>query len=270
MAITVALASTATAQSASSLTFWLPGPANNPSLYSKQGLGTTSFPPVASIITSDPATTVFALGCPTSTASPSSIFNGEYYETCNWATDYGTYSIIDKTKHVLHRTGEQPSASMWWSCDYDSIKTKMTCDLEVLGDVNDNTGGPISGAVWPDNHGNVVAFATAEVVTEGRFGELDCGIGYQSSSARSCNDDGTGGKGTMSWGVFSESAATTGLMTASGSAPSVTATQGSGSAGATATASGSVTAASTGAAAGFGVEGGLLAGLVGAAAFAAW
>lgn len=163
-----------------------------------------------------------------------------------------------------------PPASMWWTCDYDAVKTKMTCDMEVSGDVNDNTGGPISGVVWPDKLGNMVAFATAEVVTTGRFGELECGVGYQSSSARKCNSDGTGGKGTMSWGAGSESIVTTGLMTASGSAPSVTATQGSGSAVATATASGSVATASTGAAEEFRIKGGVLAGLVGAAAFAAW
>ena len=142
----------------------------------------------------------------------------------------------------------------------------MTCDMEVSGDINDNTGGPVSGVVWPDELGNVVAFATAEVVTKGRFGELECGFGYQSSSARKCNSDGTGGQGTMSWGVGSESAVTTGLKTASGSAPSVTVSQGSGS-GAAVTAS---STASTGAAGWFGVDAARLAALAGGAAFAAW
>lgn len=278
LALAGALAATASAQSASSLTYWYPGPANNPSRASKYSL-TATFPPVASIISSNAATTVFALGCPTSTSSPSSIFNGEYYESCTWATDSATYSIISSTRHVVHRSAEQNSYSMWWTCDYDAPATKMTCDLEVSGDVNDNTGGPISGLVWgpePDKIGNVMAFATAEVVTQGRFGELDCEQAYnvlskeQQATARSCNSDGTGGKGTMTFSVGSESAEATGSGAGSSSP---TATQGSGSgaaATASSTAGGSVASPTVGAAGGFGVDAIRLAALVGGAAVAAW
>lgn len=143
----------------------------------------------------------------------------------------------------------------------------MSCDLEVQGNVNDNTGGVISDLVWPDGRGNVVAWATAEIVTEGRFGELDCGIGHKSSSARMCNSEGTGGKGTKVWSEGGS--VTTGLNTESASAPAVT---GSGS-GVAATASSTVSgsaASSTGAAAGFGVDAVRLVGLLGGAAFAAW
>lgn len=147
----------------------------------------------------------------------------------------------------------------------------MSCDFEVTGDVNDNTNGTVRGAVWakePDRVGNVMAFATAEVVTAGRFGELECNIGYGTSSARRCNSDGTGGEGTISFGVFTESAGATG---AAGSASaSATATQGSGS-GAAATASSTASAtAATGAAGGFGVDAVRLVALVGGAAVAAW
>jgi hypothetical protein len=242
---------------------------------------TATYPPVASIISSNAATTVFALGCPTSTSTPSSFFNGAYYESCAWATDSAIYSIISSTRHVLHRTAEEKSASMWWTCDYDAPATKMTCDIEITGDVNDNTGGPIEGAVWgpkPDKIGNVMAFATAEVVSEGRFLELDCVTGYrysmlneeQRATARTCNSDGTGGKGTMTFGVGSESAEATGSGTGSGSPA---ATQGSGS-GAAATASsttgGSAASPTEGTAGGFGVDAVKLAAMVGGAAFAAW
>lgn len=164
----------------------------------------------------------------------------------------------------MHLTDGVEDFSAWWTCDYNTAATRVTCDMEIAGNVNDNTGGPLTGLVWPDERGNVVAFATAEVVTQGRFGELDCGIGDKSSSARACNSDGTGGKGTKIWSV----GAATGLVTASGSAPAATATQGSGAGGvATGTASGSVAAPSTGMAVGRGVDGFVVAALVGAAAF---
>lgn len=191
-----------------------------------------------------------------------------------------TYSIISSTRHVVHRTGDQNSYSMWWTCDYNAPATKMTCDFEVSGNVNDNTGGPISGLVWgpePDRIGNVMAFATAEVMTQGRFGELDCEQAYdllskeEQATARSCNSDGTGGKGTMTFSVGSESAEATG--SGQGSSGSPTATQGSGSgaaATASSTAGGSVASPTVGAAGGFGVDAAKLAALVGGAAFAAW
>lgn len=156
----------------------------------------------------------------------------------------------------------------------------MTCDYEVSGNVNDNSEGPVSGLVWgpePDKLGNVMAFATAEVVSEGRFWELDCEVGYsmlsaaEQATARSCNSDGTGGKGTMTFGVGSESAEATGSSGARSGSP--TATQGSGSgaaATATNTAGGSVASPTAGAAGGFGVDAVKLAALVGGAAFAAW
>jgi hypothetical protein len=156
----------------------------------------------------------------------------------------------------------------------------MTCDLEVSGNVNDNTGGPVSGLLWgpePDRIGNVMAFATAEVVTQGRFGELDCEPAYdhlskeQQATARTCNSDGTGGKGTMTYSVGSESAEAT--RSGQGSSGSPTATQGSGSgaaATASSTAGGSVASPTVGAAGGFGVDAVKLAALVGGAAFAAW
>lgn len=152
----------------------------------------------------------------------------------------------------------------------------MSCDLEIQGDVLDNTGGIIRDAVWPDERGNLMAWATAEIVTEGRFGELDCGIGDATSSARKCNSEGTGGKGTHVWSA--DGGVPTGLMTETASAPAVTgsssgpARTGSGS-GAAATASSTVSGSattSTGAAAGFGVDALKLVGLVGGAAFAAW
>ena len=279
VAIAGALAATATAQSASSITFWMPGFANNLSQASKHGLPTTSYPPVASIITSNPSTTVFALGCPSSTGTPSSMYNGAWYETCNYATDLRTFTIISSTKHIMHVTREQPSASMWWSCDYNTAATKITCDLEITGDVNDNTDGVIEGAVWgkeSDRLGNVLAWATAEVVTAGRFGELECGGGYGTSSGLPCNSDGTGGKGTRSFGVFTESTSARPTRTATGPRSETaiaTASQGSGSGGAAtaaSTASGSAATGTTGAAGGFGVDAVKLAALVGGAAFAAW
>ena len=168
---------------------------------------------------------------------------------------------------------------MWWTCDYDAPATKMTCDIEVSGNVNDNTGGPISGLVWgpePDKLGNVMAFATAEVVTQGRFGELDCEQAYNvlskeaQATARSCNSDGTGGKGTVIFSAGTESVEATGSGTGSGGP---TATQGSGSsaaATASSTAGGSVASPTVGAAGGFGVDAIRLAALVGGAAVAAW
>ncbi|KAJ4994053.1 hypothetical protein SVAN01_00530 [Stagonosporopsis vannaccii] len=263
------LASTTTAQSVSSLTFWRPGPDNNPSRYEPE---TTTFPPVASIISSNSATTIFALGCPPlSTGAPSSIYNGAFYETCLWATDYATYSIISSTRHIMHLTQDRPSASVWWTCDHDVAATKLTCDLEVSGDVLDNTDGPISGLVWgpePDKAGNVIAFATAEVVTTGRFGELECNRGHKDESIRTCDSNGSGGKGTMVWSVSSE-----GPASATASEPTLTASEGSGS-GAAATASstlsGSAATASAGVAGRFGVDAVRLAALVGGAAVAAW
>ena len=143
---------------------------------------------------------------------------------------------------------------------------QVTCALEVSGNVNDNTGGPISEIVYPDKLGNVVAFATASVVTEGQFAELDCGTGGKSSTGE-CNSDGTGGEASAS-----SSKSATKLVTASGSAPVATATQGSGvgSSMATRTASGSVATVSTGVAAEFGIDSSALAALFGVAAFAAW
>lgn len=272
LAIAGALATTATAQAASSLTFWLPGNNMNPSIASKHGFPLETFPPVASIITSNADTTVFALGCPSATGAPSSTLIDERYETCQWATDERTFSIISSTKHVMHVSHDMPAASMWWSCDYNNVATKLTCDLEITGDVNDNTGGPIEGAVFgkePDKIGNVLVWATAEVVTAGRFGELECNGGYQSWTAPSCNSDGTGGKGTRSWGVFTDSASATGSRTGSAGA-TATATEGSGSGTAPTAASTASGSAATGAAGGFGVDAVKLAALVGGAAFAAW
>lgn len=266
----VALAGATNAQSASSLTFWLPGPANN--VNDTGFYGTTTFPPVASIVSSNSATTVFALGCPTfSNAPPSSIPNGDLWETCSRATDYATYTIISGTRHVMHVTYEKPSASMWWSCEHNVAATKVTCDLEISGDVNDNTGGPIEDAVWgpePDRVGNVIAFATAEVVTTGRFGERECNVGYRDETIIACDSNGSGGKGTAVWSVGTE-----GPATATASEPSLTASAGSGSgaaATASSTASGSAATASAGAAGGFGVDAVRLAALVGGAAVAAW
>ncbi|KAH6616487.1 hypothetical protein C7974DRAFT_427459 [Boeremia exigua] len=274
LTITAALAATANAQSASSLTMWLPGPANNPSLYSMRHMGLSTFPPVASIISSDATTTVFALGCPSSTAS-SSFFNGQKYQTCNWATNEATYSIISNTRHVLHQTQDHPPASIWWTCDYNTAATKMSCDMEISGDVNDNTDGPISGIVWgpePDRVGNVMAFATVEVVTAGRFGELQCGRGWKTWTAPACNSEGTGGKGTMVWSVGSEAAVATSASGSGSGSAGASASQGSGSgAAATASNTGSGSApASTGAAGGFGVDAVRLAALVGGAAAAVW
>lgn len=163
--------------------------------------------------------------------------------------------------------------SAWWTCEHDVAATKVTCDLEIAGDVNDNTDGPISGAVWgpePDRVGNVIAFATAEVVSEGRFGELRCDGGYKDEMFPSCDSNGSGGKGTMVWSVGSE-----GPASATASEPSLTASEGSGSgaaatATASSTASGSAATASAGAAGGFGVDAVRLAALVGGAAVAAW
>lgn len=166
----------------------------------------------------------------------------------------------------MHATGTSPEYSAWWTCDYNAVATQMACALEVSGDVNDNTQGPASG-VFPDARGNVVAFATAEVVTQGRFGERECGQPDASGSVLMCNSDGTGGKGTMSWGA---SVPTPGGMTsASSSVP--TTTQGStiGGLEATRSASGSVAAASTGAAVRFSGEGVAAVVLAGAAALMA-
>ena len=167
----------------------------------------------------------------------------------------------------MHRTGAEYQYSAWWTCDHNTVATQVTCAMEVSGDVLENTGGPISEAVYPDNLGNLVAFATASIVTEGRFGELKCGIRRGSSSARECNSDGTGGKASVGG-----SASATKLITASGSAPSVAATQGSGvhSSMATRTGSGNVATASAGTATGYRVHSGGLAVLFGVAAFTAW
>ncbi|KAJ8116982.1 hypothetical protein OPT61_g1711 [Boeremia exigua] len=218
--VVTVLATMSTTQSTSSLIFWLPGPANNPSRASQWGTPLSTFPPVASIVSSNTATTVFALGCPLSTTTPSSVSNRMSHEVCPWAHDYGTYSIISSTKHVLHRSQDNPSASMWWTCDHDVQATKVTCDMEVSGNVNDNTDGPIEGLVWsaqPNRFGSVIAFATAEVVTAGRFGELECNEGYvgEGESTTTCDSNGSGGKGTRVWSA--DIAATSAITSKTGS-----------------------------------------------------
>lgn len=161
---------------------------------------------------------------------------------------------------------------MWWTCDHDVAATKVTCDMEVSGDVNDNTDGPVEGIVWgakPDKFGNVIAFATAEVVTAGRFGELECNGGFvqEGESPISCDSNGSGGKGTRVWSVGSETA----RETTSGTRTTVGQGSGSGAAAtAASTASGTAATASAGAAGGFGVDAVRLAALLGGAAVAAW
>ncbi|KAF9697307.1 hypothetical protein EKO04_004741 [Ascochyta lentis] len=266
LVMVAAVAGTASAQSATALTFWMPGPAMNPSIYSKQGFGLTTYPPVASILSSDTATTVFTLGCPSPVpATQSRIQDGSTFLTCNWATHSATYTLINSTRHIMHETQTAPDASQWWSCDYNTAATQLTCGFEILGDVNDNTGGPITDWVIPDERGNVVAFATAQVVAQGRFGELQCGVGYRSRSALPCNSDGTGGKPTA--GASASASAQSGLVVETESQPRPTATQGSGvrSGESSRTASATVATASAGAAARYGVEGVALVVLAGAA-----
>lgn len=140
--------------------------------------------------------------------------------------------------------------SVWWSCDYNQVKTVMDCDMQIDGDVNDNTNGTVQFE-FPDRFGNVVAFVTAEVVSSASLATAG------------------GSAATMS---RASETSRSGLSTADGSAPVMTATQKSGdgaAATASSTASGTV-AASTGAAGGFGVDAVKLVGLVGGAAFAAW
>jgi hypothetical protein len=245
--LAIASASLASAQSTASLTFWRPGFQNNPSSASKWGFDTSTYPPYASVITSNPSTTIFTLGCPTSAPT---LALGTTSESCTWADDGATYTIMDETKHIAHQTGSDPSVSVWWSCDYNQVKTIMDCDMQIDGDVNDNTNGTVEFE-FPDKFGNVVAFVTAEVVGAAGFAT-----------------EGAGAK-TMSW---VSDVAGTGLRTASERPPATTAARGSGD-GAAATASSTLSgsaAASTGAAAGFGVDAMRLVGLVGGAAFAAW
>ncbi|KZM27015.1 uncharacterized protein EKO05_0004987 [Ascochyta rabiei] len=250
-AVVAGTASAQSAPSATALTFWKPGPALNPSLYSKQGFGSTTYPPVASIITSDAATTIFQLGCPSFVpATQSPILDGSMTLTCDWATNSATYTLINSTRNVMHETYASPAYSRWWTCDYNTAATQMTCALEVIGGEID-TNGPVSDWVIPDKAGNVIAFATAEIVTEGSFAAL------------------------LSTGSVSGSAPTR-LMTQSASGPAPTATQGSGVAGsepsrtASASASASAATVSTAAAAKYGVEGAALAVLAGVAAMDVW
>lgn len=247
--LAIASASLASAQAAASLTFWRPGWQNNPSSAAKWGFDTATYPPYASIITSNPSTTIFALGCPTSAPTLSL---GTTSESCTWTDDGATYTIIDATKHVAHETLSDPSASVWWSCDYSPVKTVIDCAMQIDGDVNDNTNGTVEFE-FPDRFGDIVTFVTAEVVTAGAFGEAE-----------------SGASSTMAW--YSGKLSQTGLRTASASPPAMTASQGSGS-GAAPTASKTATAgaaASTGAAGVFGVDAVRLVGLVGGAALAAW
>jgi hypothetical protein len=252
--LAIASASLASAQTTASLTFWRPGWQNNPSSASKWGFDTATYPPYASVITSNPSTTIFALGCPTSAPTLSL---GTTSESCTWTDDSATYTIIDATKHIAHETRSDPSVSVWWSCDYSPVKTVMDCAMQIDGNVNDDTNGTVEYE-FPDRFGNIVNFVTAEIVTAGGFGGAHGGA--QSTMSES----------TMAW--YSSELPQTGLRTASGGPPAMTASQGSGS-GAAPTASSTASkdaAASTGAAAGFGVDAVRLVGLVGAAALAAW
>lgn len=249
--LAVASATFTTAQTTASLTFWRPGFQNNPSSASEWGFDTSTYPPYASVITSNPSTTIFTLGCPT--PAPTLTF-GTTSESCTWDDDSATYTIVDATKHIAHETRTDPSASIWWSCDYSAAKTVIDCAMQIDGNVNDNTNGTVEFE-FPDRFGNVVAFVTAEVVTEGGFG----GRGSTQSMMSS----------TMPW--VSE-LPQTGLRTASGGPPAMTATQGSGygaAATASRTASGAAVA-STGAAGALSVSAVRLVGLVGGAALAAW
>lgn len=247
--LAIASASLASAQSPASLTFWRPGWQNNPSSAHKWGFDASTYPPYASVITSNPSTTIFALGCPTSAPTLSL---GTTSESCTWTDDGATYTIIDKTQHIAHETRVENSVSVWWSCDYNEVKTVMDCAMQIDGNVNDNTNGTVEYE-FPDRFGNVVNFVTAEVLTAGDFGGEE------------------GGASTMAWD--SSELPKTGLRTASGGPPAMTASQGSGSGAAptaSSTMSGGGAAASTGAAGGFGVDAVRLVSLVGAAALAAW
>ncbi|KAF3036085.1 hypothetical protein E8E12_007375 [Didymella heteroderae] len=186
--VAIASASFTSAQATASLTFWRPGFQNNPSSASEWGFDTSTYPPYASVITSNPSTTIFALGCPTS--APIIDF-GTTSESCTWTDDGATYTIMDKTKHIAHETRSDPSVSIWWSCDFDQVKTVMDCDMQIDGNVNDNTNGTVEFE-FPDRFGNIVAFVTAEVVTAGNFG------GAEDCEWQSAIDDGV--RGQWIWG----------------------------------------------------------------------
>lgn len=110
--------------------------------------------------------------------------------------------------------------------------------MKISGGSGD-TNGPVR-KVWgaePDSMGNVIAFATAEVVTKGRFGEIICIRGYCAAPP---------GETTRFWDAVSETTAKT------------------------VTGGGSAATASAGAAGGFGVDAVRLAALVGGGAAAVW
>ncbi|KAF2131261.1 hypothetical protein P153DRAFT_394618 [Dothidotthia symphoricarpi CBS 119687] len=217
------------------LTYFLPG----------VGEGDESFilDPVASIKTSSPSTTVFALGCPSSVPS---------HTTCDWSSYAIDYTIISSTHYEIHVTEDVGQVSAGYMCDYSSLK--MTCTVSQSGG-NDALMEPLTVVLPDEENGLQLTFATATVVEEGVFS--------------------SGGVSASTRAAASTTAASTGLKTASGSAPSPTSLHsGSGvsATGAnTAIASGSASVAvSTGAAANFGLEGSAIVALAGAAALNFW
>jgi hypothetical protein len=192
--------------------------------------------PVATINTVSPSTTEFHVACPSGVDS----------SDCGWGPGLDV-TILSQSRFQAEMTDDSFSISL--GCDYNSKATEMTCTVNQSGG-NDDTGGEPVTAVLS---GTDVQFLSASVV---KGAELLT----QSGNAGPVS---TGGAESSTTASAAARSASTGLMTASGTAPVTSVASGSGF---MPTASGSAPAtASTGAAVRYGIEGSALLALAGAA-----
>ncbi|KAF2265037.1 hypothetical protein CC78DRAFT_532680 [Lojkania enalia] len=138
------------------------------------------YPVLASIVSANPSTTVLSLACPTDLDASDCGF-GPHFD----------YSVISTT--IYEATMSIPDEfTMAFSCDHDTAKTQMACDIS-MGGPNANDPGQTSGVL----SGSDVDFFTATITAgeeklsaTGRTQNSDAAPSQASATATSAGETG--------------------------------------------------------------------------------